>query len=261
MNTDNRKKAGDSDYLVPGLKRGLQVIELLAENHDGMTLSEIVAELKYPKNSIFRITETLLDAGYLFRDEVSKNFFISRKLLLIGILAVTEHSLIEKSFDLMCQLRDSIKETVLIGTIAQNEFVVMEQAAGVYPFKFMLDIGARLPLHASAPAKAIIAYLPEIERDGLLDRIEYKVYSSRTIRNNEEYRKAIEEIRITGYAIDRGEQLDGVHCIAAPVFDRRKYPIAAIWTTGPGERLSESEFESFGKRIKEYADMISQRLI
>ncbi len=254
------KTNNDSNYHVPNLKRALQVIELLAENRDGMTLSEIVETLALPKNSIFRITATLVDTGYLLRDEDSKKFMLSRKLLLIGSSAVSEYSLVEKSFDIMCQLRDIVKETVLIGTIARSEFIVMEQAVSSYPFKFTLDIGSRVPLHAAAPAKAILAYLPEKQLEELFKIMPFTKYNQRTITTPEDFRVEINDIRQLGYALDRAEELDGVHCIGAPIFDRYGSPVAAIWTTGPSERLPESSFDVLGPQVKEHADRISQRL-
>ena len=248
-----------SNYHVPNLKRALLVLELLSENRDGMTLSEIEA-LSVPKNSIFRITATLMDCGYLLRNN-DKKFILTRKLLAIGSCAVSEYSLVEKSFDIMCQLRDLLQETVLIGTIAQNEFIVMEQAAGKHPFKFMLDIGSRISLHTAAPAKAILAYLPEKQLEDLLKVMTFKQFNQRTITSVANFRVALQGVREQGYAIDRAEELDGVHCIGAPVFDRYDYPVASVWTTGPSERLPESLFGTIGGQIKEHADRISQRLI
>lgn len=255
----DRKLISDSNYHVPNLKRAISVLELLGKHGDGMTLSEIAEVLSVPKNSIFRITSTLLDSGYLLRNN-DKKFVLTRKLLAIGSSAVSEYSLVEKSFESMCQLRDLVQETVLIGTIAQNEFIVMEQAVGKHAFKFMLDIGSRLSLHTAAPAKAILAYLPEEQLEKFLNVMNFKQFNQRTITTATDFRSALETVRKHGYAIDHAEELDGVHCIGAPVFDRYAYPVASIWTTGPSERLPESMFVTFGQQIKEYADRISQKL-
>jgi DNA-binding IclR family transcriptional regulator len=249
-----------SSYHVPNLKRALLVLELLSENRDGMSLSGIAETLSVPKNSIFRITATLLASGYILRNH-DKKFVLTRKLLAIGSSAISEYSLVEKSFDIMCQLRDLLQETVLIGTIAQNEFIVMEQAAGKHPFKFMLDPGSRVSLHTAAPAKAIMAYLPEKQIEQLLHVMDFKPFNQRTITNPARFRVALEEVRKQGYAIDQAEELDGVYCIGAPIFDRYNQPVASIWTTRPGDRFPESMFETLGHQIRKFADKISQRLV
>ncbi len=257
---ENTEKAnGGSKYHVPNLERALTIMELLAEHRAGLTLSEIVELLGLPKNSVFRITTTLLDNGYLSRED-GKKFVLTRKLLAIGCSAVAEYSLVEKAYDIMGQLRDIVRETVLIGTIARNELIVLEQAPGTHAFKFMLDIGLRIPLHAAAPAKAIMAYLPESQLNDLINTMDFTQYNQRTITTPAGCRAALEEVRQHGFALDRAEQLEGVHCIGAPVFDRYGYPVASIWTTGPSERLPEEMFDSLGQQVRQHADRISQRL-
>ncbi len=178
----------------------------------------------------------------------------------MGTKALHEKDLVGTAIDVMRDLRDRIRETVLIGTLAGGEFVVLEQVLGTHPFKFSVDAGARLPLHTAAPAKALIAYLPEPARESLLSEIEYVRYNSATIANAAQLRKELNEVRERGYAIDRGEQLSGIHCIAVPVFARHGYPIAAIWTTGPADRIREVDLDSIGQLFKSQVKIISARL-
>ena len=111
------------------------------------------------------------------------------------------------------------------------------------------------------PAKAILAYLPEKQLEKLLNVMVFKQYNHRTITSAADFCVALKDVRQHGYAIDRAEELDGVHCIGAPIFDRYGYPVASIWATGPSERLPENLFEQLGRQIREHADRISQRLI
>lgn len=249
-----------SRYSVPNLERALQILELLLNFPDGLAQSEMATRLHCSKTSIFRITATLLEWGYLERKEDPRSLALSRKLLAMGTKALHEKDLVGTAIDIMRDLRDRIRETVLIGTLAGGEFVVLEQVLGTHPFKFSVDAGARLPLHTAAPAKALIAYLPEPARESLLSQIEYVRYNSATIANAAQLRKELSEVRERGYAIDRGEQLSGIHCVAVPVFARHGYPIAAIWTTGPADRIREMDLDSIGQLFKSQVRLVSARL-
>ncbi len=249
-----------SRYSVPNLERALQILELLLNFPDGLAQSEMAVRLHCSKTSIFRITATLLEWGYLERKEDPRSLALSRKLLAMGTKALHEKDLVGTAIDVMRDLRDRIRETVLIGTLAGGEFVVLEQVLGTHPFKFSVDAGARLPLHTAAPAKALIAYLPEPARESLLSQIEYVRYNSATIANAAQLRKELSEVRERGYAIDRGEQLSGIHCVAVPVFARHGYPIAAIWTTGPADRIREMDLDSIGQLFKSQVKLVSARL-
>ncbi|QIP13877.1 IclR family transcriptional regulator [Spirosoma aureum] len=255
----NEKEDG-SKYHVPNLERALQLLELLAKHPSGLGLSEISNLLNFPNNSTFRIAMTLLDFGYLNRDEASKQFTLSGKLLSLGYAAVSDQNLVEKSLDVMRALRDTVKETVLLGVINQEEGIVLEQVSGSYPVKFLVDPGHRFCLHVAAPAKAILAFLPESVQHQVCKNILFKPFNERTITNLTDLRAVLNLSRDRGYAVDHGEELESLHCIAAPIFDRHGYPIAAIWTTGPAERMPDSEFPALGKVVIEHARRISQRL-
>jgi DNA-binding IclR family transcriptional regulator len=247
-------------YHVPNLGRALEIFELLARHAEGLGVSEIAQALGVSKNSVFRITMTLLDYGYLLRDEESKRFTLSHKLLTLGYAAVCEHNLVEKALDILRELRDAVKETVLIGTLAGTEGVVLDQVPGTHPVKFLIDPGMRFPLHADAPGKALLAFLPEPEREALLDRIELTRFTDRTITRKEDLRRELEEIHACGYALDRAEMVEGCRCVSAPVFDHHGRPVAAIWVTGPADRFRERDFPTIGRQVVEHANRISQRL-
>lgn len=254
------KKSNGSAYHVPNLERALVIMELLAQHSKGLGLSEIVEFLGFPKNSVFRITMTLQSHGYLHRDEDTKKFTLSRKLLTLGYSAVSEYNLVELSLDVMRQLRDVVKETVLLGTIASNEGVVLDQVAGTHPFKFVADAGLKFPLHTAAPGKAIMAFLPEEQLNEMLKVIKLSRFNDKTITDKKQFKAELEEIHKLGYAVDRAEQLEGVHCVGAPVFDQHGYPVASIWTTGPSDRIPEKSFHKVGRQVKQYVSMVSKRL-
>ncbi len=249
-----------SRYSVPNLERALEILECLVEFPEGLPQSELATRLSCAKTSVFRITATLLEWGYLERKEDQRSLALSRKLLAMGSRALHEKDLVGTAIDVMRDLRDRLKETVLIGTIAGGEFIVLEQVLGSHPFKFSVDAGARLPLHTAAPAKAILAYLADAEREALIARIDFHRCTATTITDAIRYGKELSEVRKCGYATDRGEQLSGIHCVAAPVFGRHGYPVGAVWTTGPADRIPQSDLQRVGELIAARVKIISGRL-
>ena len=247
-------------YHVPNLERAFSILELLVQHSEGLTMTQIVDSLNYPINSVFRITTTLLNRGYLQREEGTKKFRLSRKFLSLGYASLSEHNILEKALDIMKELRDITKEIVLLATISENGAVVLDQVPGLHPFKFSVDIGSVLCFNAAAPAKAILAYLPDKELKDILSRAVFKKYNEQTITSKSAYLKELESIRSNGYALDRAEELEGVHCIGAPVFNHQNYPVAAIWSTGPCERMPVEDFQKIGKIVRKHADRISGRL-
>jgi DNA-binding IclR family transcriptional regulator len=254
------KPALDTEsFHVPALDRALTILELLAKHPEGMRMREIADVLELPANSVFRITGVLEERGYLLREGEDMRYQLSRKLLSLGYAAVGEDKLIEHALDVMQLLRDETEETVLIGVRTELRGVVLEQVSSTQPVKFLVDPGTHFPLHTSAPGKLFLAFIPAGEREALLKRMTFKRYTARTLDTRAKFEVELERVAALGYAVDRAEEIDGLHCVGAPIFNHRGYPLAAIWVTGPSFRFPESEFERIGRRVVAAAGTISRR--
>jgi len=233
---------------------------MLADHPEGCNLVEMASALEVPVNSTQRLALALCELGYAQRDAVSKRFFLTSKLLTVGSRGVGEQSLVERALDVMRELRDATRETVLLGILHGDEVVCLEQVLALHPFKFMVDPGLHAPLHSNAPGKALWAFLPQAQRDALLARAQLVPETPHTITTREAMADELARVRELGYATDRCESLEGCHCVAAPVLDHRGYPLAAVWISAPSHRLAESLFPETGRLVREHAERISQRL-
>lgn len=253
-------ETAESDpYHVPALDRALTILELLAQHGEGMRMREIAERLSLPPNSVFRLTGTLEERGYLLREGDDMRYRLSRKLLSLGYAAIGEDRLLEQSLDVMQALRDETEETVLIGIRADLQGVVLEQVPTMHPVKFLVNPGTHFPLYTSAPGKVFVAFLPPVERDTLLARIPFTRYNQRTLDTREKFTAELEQVVRLGYGTDRAEQVDGLHCAGAPIFNHRGYPIAAVWVTGPSFRVPVERLAQLGSQVAAAAKIISQR--
>lgn len=244
-------------YKVPNLEKGLAVLDYLSYSNKGKTLQEIKDDLEISQTTAYRILNAMTRLEYLIYDEDTRRFKLSRKLLTLGFRALNEHQLIETVFPHLKDLRDKTKETACFGVLGEEKGIFIDQAQGTYAFSFKLSPGKPFELHCSAPGKAIMAYLPATVRNRYLSYMEFKKYNERTIVSREAYLKELEKVFEQGYAMDNEEELSGVICIGAPVFNYRGYPCGAIWISGPKDRLSEEVIEEDAALIMETASRIS----
>jgi len=259
MKPSTQIKEEEKNYSVPNLERALAIIELLMEYTQGLTLTEIQDKLEFPKSSIFRITQTLVDRQYLIKCDQPSRFTLSKKFLHIGLSTLSESSLVENCLPVMRQIRDELKETVLLGSLIDRQGVLLEQVLGLHPFTFMLKVGKRFNLHASAPGKSIIAFLPPHEQSSAVDAMHFEKFNENTILTKEAYHTELKRVQKCGYSFDYAEELDGVHCVGAPIFNHYGYPIAALWVTAPSARLPHEDFEKIGRVLKEAGLAISRK--
>ncbi|MDP4184932.1 MAG: IclR family transcriptional regulator [Bacteroidota bacterium] len=249
----------DPNFQTPMLDRAFDIIELLSKNSNGLGISEIMRILDIPKNSVFRITGALYQRGYLIRDEKTKFFSLSRKLVDVGFSALGKQDLLEESLDVMREIQSITKETTLLGIVAGKEGIIMNQIPSSHQIKLTVDVGMCFSLYCSAPGKAYLAFLPENESNELINKLEIKKHTSRTITSKVKLLEELKNIRKQGYSTDLAEEFEGVHCIGAPILNQDGYPIAVVWITGPSYRFPEQNFNSIGELVKEKVEMISKK--
>lgn len=258
MITANREEL--AEFKMTNLERGLAILELLKEHPDGLGTSEIGRKLELPKNFVFRATSVLHSLGYIDRNADSKTFTLSRKLLSMGYHVLKHTSLIEIAMPLMKELRNELKETVTLCAIEGNQGIVLDHVPSPHSLRLVVETGAHFQLHSSAPGKAMIAFMEEEDRDYLVSQISFEKFTNQTITTKKGFLQVLETVRESGYAIDLGEELEGIHCLSAPIFDERGLPVGALVLTGPSSRLKVKDFKAKGEHVREMADLISTRL-
>ena len=261
MNQEETKEVKNGDkYNIPMLEKSFELLELLIKYPNGLTIQETVNLLNTPKTTVFRLLNSLLNMGYLSKNIDTQQFFLSKKFLKLGLAALGESNIVEQSLSPMRALRDKIKESIMLGVFMENRIVLLEQVLGSHNFTFLLRPGTSFCLHASAPGKLTLAYLPEEELEKALETIQYTVFNKHTIENEAQLKKELERIRKIGYAVDLEEEMAGVQCIAAPIFNQFNNIVATIWTSGPSGRLTKSIFPVVAKELILTANSISTSL-
>lgn len=242
------------------ITKSFEVLELLSKNPYGLTVQEVVVQLSYPKSSIYKIISNLQELGYVGREMDSSRFFLSRKLLKLGITAFNTSNIIERSKEYMKLLRDEVGESVMIGTLIDDEVVLLEQMTGSLDFVFTLKQGMKFNLYSTAPGKVILAFLGKEKQKDILDNLQLEAINEFTITNKELFKQELDVIRQKGYAADINETVEGVHCIAAPIWNETKNAIACVWTSGPAGRLLEKNMEAVAQQIIECGLSISRNI-
>jgi DNA-binding IclR family transcriptional regulator len=150
-------------------------------------------------------------------------------------------------------LRDRTGETANLGTLEGGEIVYIGQQAAHEALTVRVPLGTRRPLHCSALGKAILAYLPEIEIDHLIDAQELPTYTPHTITRPQKLKDNLKTVRELGYAVDDEETFEEVRCIAAPIYDHRHQVVASMGISGPSSRLKKDRLHVLARVVTEVA--------
>jgi DNA-binding IclR family transcriptional regulator len=249
----------ESRYHVPNLDRALDILELLAKTPAGMNRAEIADAIGLSTNMVYRISMTLSDRGYLFRDETDKRYRLAPKMLELCRSSLDDYSLAARGWDDMVALRDELGETVHLGVLSGQEGVVIERVLGNQPVCVLVERGLSFDLHASAPGKVLLAGLSNGCRKKLLKQLPCPMYTETTIGKTA-LPAVIDQAAAQGYATDLGERFQGINCVAAPVCNAGGETVASLCVTGPASRIEAGHSAEVAAVVKEHAARISHRL-
>jgi IclR family acetate operon transcriptional repressor len=249
------------DTLAPGTERTLAILELLGRHRAGLSLTEIARELDLPVNSVFRITGTLHNRVYLQRREDDKRFVLTNKLFDLSRPQVREKSLVVCALESLKWLRDESGETTQILACANHKMTVLEQCISSQPIKVSSTVGLQVPMYSCAPGKAVLAHLPQAELDQFFAAIKLKQYTPATLATRTLLEADLAKTRKRGFSTDIAEGLEGIHCVAAAIFDEYHYPVAAVTVMSPSYRMKRDQFVKSGRLCIEAAAAITRRLL
>jgi DNA-binding IclR family transcriptional regulator len=219
---------------VDAVRTAFSVLEAL-ERLEGAGVTELARELDHPKSTVHNHLQTLVDEEYVVR-EADGEYRIALRHLKFG-----EHARNRTVFRVAKpEVRKLAAET---GEHAN--FTMREHGYGVYVYKdtgdkaVKLDTypGKRVYLHTTAFGKAMLAFVDEAERDAVLDRHGLPEETENTITDRAALDEELEAVRDRGYAIDDGERLVGMRCVAAPVRNSDGAVLGAVSVSGPASRF------------------------
>lgn len=217
----------NSRNFISSLARGLAVLGAFTKEKKFLTLTEISNLTGINKTAVQRFTYTLLQLGYLERDE-SKLFRLGPSTLSIGLAVLRNLEIRELAYPYLKDLSKKVGQTVNLSIIDGSEIVVIERFEVRIIIDYHLQIGSRLPAHCTSAGKAIIAFLSKEKRNKILNKMSFDRFTEKTITNKAKFIKDLESVREKGYALSSQELALGSRTIGAPIFSIDGKVIAAV---------------------------------
>lgn len=241
---------------VSTIDRALTLVEQIVERP--MKLQEIAKELDVHKSSASRIVKVL-----------EKHKFLKTENGVIypgyGILQLAY--LINEKLDIRNIARNHIEHlgevtrgTIHLCILDGNEVVYIDKKDSPYPVRMHSRIGNRGPVYCTGVGKAILAYLPENEVEKLMNSITFNSFTKTTIDNREDLLKELASIKESSISIDNGEHEESVRCIAAPIFNFERKPVAAISISYTTTRNTLEDLFQYRSLLLETTKAISAEL-
>lgn len=168
----------------------------------------------------------------------------------------------EKALPAVKRLRNRLKQSVALVILdkATGNGVTVAKEEHTSGVAVRFEVNFQFPAHVAAPTKAILAGIPKQESLEIIDRIDFRRFTDNSITDKAVFIKELDNIRSSGYAIDRGEYLLGVHCVAAAILDNASYPVGAVVTSSFSSTFPEEDFTRVAKEVVRAVKEVSSAL-
>jgi IclR family transcriptional regulator, KDG regulon repressor len=258
MNGHARKNGSAA---VKSADRSLDMLELLAEHRDGLTLSEVCEALGWPKSSTLALLRTLRRRDYLADGRRPRSYRLGAQVGWLGTAYLTGIDLVRDGQEVVHIVSRRCDETVHLATLDGGDVLYVAKEEGTGQVRMVSAVGRRIPAHGTGVGKMLLSGLSteELARRYPPDA-PLAAMTPTTITDRAALLAELAETRARGYAIDNGESTVGLRCLAAPVFDASGRMVAAMSVSVPSPRFSPDRSGRLLEVIREGAAMLSRRL-
>ncbi len=247
-------------YVVPGLQRGLQVLAQFSHTTRELTGAELSRRMGLPRASVFRLLQTLEQMGFVERIGDSGSYKLGLAVLRLGFEFLASMELAEHGrpvLDDLC-ITTGLSSHLVVRDGSEVVFVV--KAAGRTSLFNAIQVGARLPAHATVLGRVLLADLSMADLRELYPNPKLETFTNQTPTTLAQLKQMVDEDRQRGFGISQGGYEIGISTIAAPVFDDRDRVVAAVSVTVTANRVQADKLESLVAQVRAAAAKLSQRI-
>jgi DNA-binding IclR family transcriptional regulator len=245
---------------MPSIDKIHSIFELLRRHYkSGLTNREISQALSIPPSTCYRILASLKKYDYVYQNRRDARYFLGFAHLRLAESVVEGMDLAAICLPYLEELHVQTEETTFFALYNGRHCIAME-ICGHINTRVSVGRGEIMPLHGAAAGKAVLAFLPEKEREAILRNRELESYTTETITDVKKLRKNLASIYATGVSYNNQEFHRGITALAVPLFGNDDRVIGAIALVGTSIDLDAEQLDEYAPLFVEAAASISSRI-
>ena len=250
--------------LVQTIARVALILEILGHYPSGLSLGELSEKVELPKGTTHRLLTSMAYFDFIRQDQVSKHYHLGFKLVELGNNLLSHIDIRKEARPYLIDLSDDVQETIHLVVLDQNKALYIDKVdlhSRRGGLQMVSRLGSRNPLNCTAVGKVLLAYMPEMDTEIIIQQIDHNRRTNNTITDPSELKQHLNMIREKGYAVDDEENEVGVRCVAAPIRNEIGNVVAAMSVSGPTTRITNEKInDSLKFQVTETAIKISRKL-
>ena len=194
------------------IDKALDTLFLLSDRQGALRLADIARELGMPRSSAHRVLAPLVRRG-LAEQDASGRYRAGFALMALGLNVAGREPLALAARPVLERAAADLGETFFLVVARAGQLVVLEKAEGNGFLRAAPQLGAGVPVHATAVGKLYLAYAPD-----LVEVTELPRYTPATVRGRRALATEVERVRAQGWATNVEEWQPGLAVAAAPIW-------------------------------------------
>lgn len=259
MSDTSETLSNDNDrYTVPALERGLRLLACFTPSQPVWSAPDLARTLALPRSTVFRMLTTLENMGYLQRSGTEYRLGLS--VLRLGFEFLSSMDLTELGQPVIARLCGEIRYPCNIVVRDGRSIVYVAKVTPPTPLTSSVRVGTRLPAHATALGRVLLADLSLPELRALYPEEHLEAHTPKTPRTVLDLFNLVEADRERGHVFSEGFYESSICTIAAPVRDHSGRVVAALGTTVPAPHVEEGRAETLIAGVCDAAAELSELL-
>ena len=177
------------------------ILQALGEERE-IGITELSQRVMMSKSTVYRFLQTMKTLGYVAQEGESEKYSLTLKLFELGARALQNVDLIRSADIQMREISRLTKETIHLGALDEDSIVYIHKIDSMYNLRMYSRIGRRNPLYSTAIGKVLLAWRDRDEVKQILEGVEYKRSTERTIISTEALLPVLDQVREQGYGED-----------------------------------------------------------
>jgi IclR family transcriptional regulator, acetate operon repressor len=247
------------EHKLGATARSFAILDHVAASPGPVDVLDIIASLKLPKATAYRLVDWFVGHGYLSREPGRRRLIVGPKLtnLAFGVLSASMRN--DVPHVVLQRLVHTLDETCNIGTLLNGQVVYLDRVeAEHWPLRLHYSSGSCVPLHCSAIGKLFLALAATPRRQRLLQSLELRRFTDTTITDRARMEAELRQIRKEQVSFDREEYLVGVVCMAVPVVGKNGEMLAALAVQAPEARMNVVTARGYLPTLRRAADDLAE---
>ncbi|KNH33382.1 MULTISPECIES: glyoxylate bypass operon transcriptional repressor IclR [Pantoea] len=236
---------------VQSLTRGLTLLELIADSHGSVALTELAQQAGLPNSTTHRLLSTMQQQGFVRQVGDLGLWTIGAHAFVVGSSFLQSRNLLALVHPVLRSLMEQSGETVNLAVLdlSDHQAVIIDQVQCTQLMRMSAPIGGKLPMHASGAGKAFLAHLGDEQVTALLHQKGLHYYTQKTLMSPQSLKENLALVRKAGFSFDDEEHALGLRCVAAPIYDEHGEAFAALSISGPIARMTDDRITELGALV------------